>query len=494
VYVVLACNTTTVQVTSAFFTAYLNGGTIINGKFKNVATPTGDVNLNYSTSTGTFTTVIQSNKIVDSMVNSAAAIAQSKLAMRAADTSASAPGSPDQSVLGLARFDSTEFTATNGWITIKASTDANTGVRLNTIQFIGASSILGNLGGVAAAPAELTPGAVVTAGDGVKNASFTSNGAMTRTGASTYSVTAITTNGGNDSLVKTDGSGNINVKQLQVDGYKVIDTTPANPSVEFYTPGAFQFLTVQGSDAGSTVSTFTGTIDIAGGTLRARSLTTGAVATTGSIVGQWSIGASSQIDFSNGTLKSTSLTTGSSADNGSIVGNWSIGSGSKINFTSGTLQSTTLTTGAVGTAGTITGVWSLSGASQLEATYSADLAEYYEGDMTYEVGTVLVFGGDKEVTTTDEMNDTRVAGVVSNTAAYSMYAACPGFKNLIALQGRVPVKVVGRVRKGDMLTTSATPGYAVKATTPTLGSIIGKALEDKDYGEAGTIQVAVGRM
>jgi hypothetical protein len=136
----------------------------------------------------------------------------------------------------------------------------------------------------------------------------------------------------------------------------------------------------------------------------------------------------------------------------------------------------------------------LSGASQLEATYSADLAEYYEGDMTYEVGTVLVFGGDKEITTTNEMNDTRVAGVVSNTAAYSMYAACPGFKNLIALQGRVPVKVVGRVRKGDMLTTSSTPGYAVKANDPKLGSIIGKALEDKDYGEAGTIQVAVGRM
>jgi len=53
---------------------------------------------------------------------------------------------------------------------------------------------------------------------------------------------------------------------------------------------------------------------------------------------------------------------------------------------------------------------------------------------------------------------------------------------------------VGRVKKGDMLTTSATPGYAVKALNPTLGSIIGKALEDKDYGEAGVIQVAVGRV
>jgi hypothetical protein len=57
----------------------------------------------------------------------------------------------------------------------------------------------------------------------------------------------------------------------------------------------------------------------------------------------------------------------------------------------------------------------------------------------------------------------------------------------------VPCWVVGRVKKGDMLTTSATPGCAVKASTPTLGAIVGKALEDKDYGEAGVIQVAVGR-
>ena len=51
-----------------------------------------------------------------------------------------------------------------------------------------------------------------------------------------------------------------------------------------------------------------------------------------------------------------------------------------------------------------------------------------------------------------------------------------------------------QVKKGDMLTTSATAGYAVKALNPTLGAVIGKALEDKDYGEAGMIQVAVGRV
>jgi hypothetical protein len=122
------------------------------------------------------------------------------------------------------------------------------------------------------------------------------------------------------------------------------------------------------------------------------------------------------------------------------------------------------------------------------------LAEYYEGDQEYESGTVLIFGGDKEVTTTDQMNDTRSAGVVSTDPAYVMNNEQKGVRVCLALAGRVPCKVVGRVKKGDMLTTSATPGHAVRVTTPTLGAIIGKALEDKDYGESGVIQVAVGRV
>jgi hypothetical protein len=104
-----------------------------------------------------------------------------------------------------------------------------------------------------------------------------------------------------------------------------------------------------------------------------------------------------------------------------------------------------------------------------------------------------VFGGDKEVTTTNLMNDTRSAGVVTTDPAYVMNSDQTGIKVCIALAGRVPCKVVGRVKKGDMLTTSATTGYAMKANDPKLGAIIGKALEDKDYGEAGVIQIAVGR-
>ena len=161
------------------------------------------------------------------------------------------------------------------------------------------------------------------------------------------------------------------------------------------------------------------------------------------------------------------------------------------NITVGTITATNLQ--AITGGSQVKGTWTLEAGAKFQATY-ADLAEYYEGDQEYEPGTVLVFGGDKEVTTTTLINDTRSAGVVTTNPAYVMNTEQQGIKVCIALAGRVPVKVVGRVKKGDMLTTAATAGYAVKALSPTLGAIIGKALEDKDYGEAGVIQVAVGRV
>ena len=75
----------------------------------------------------------------------------------------------------------------------------------------------------------------------------------------------------------------------------------------------------------------------------------------------------------------------------------------------------------------------------------ADLAENYLADAEYEVGTVLIFGGDKEVTVTTAMkDDTRVAGVVSENPGYLMNSKLEGENvTAVALQGRVPVKVVG---------------------------------------------------
>jgi hypothetical protein len=89
----------------------------------------------------------------------------------------------------------------------------------------------------------------------------------------------------------------------------------------------------------------------------------------------------------------------------------------------------------------------------------ADLAEKYQSDIDYEPGTVLVFGGEREVTIATLFADTAVAGVVSTAPAYLMNDE-ETHAVAVALRGKVPVKVIGPVRKGDLLVTSSTPGYA----------------------------------
>lgn len=122
-----------------------------------------------------------------------------------------------------------------------------------------------------------------------------------------------------------------------------------------------------------------------------------------------------------------------------------------------------------------------------------DVAEKYLPDADYAPGTVLIFGGDKEVTISTTYLDSRVAGVVSTNPAHMMNAGLEGGV-YVALTGRVPVKVVGKIRKGDMLVTSDIPGVATSTTAPQLGTVIGKALENYDSQEVGTIEVVVGRV
>jgi hypothetical protein len=122
----------------------------------------------------------------------------------------------------------------------------------------------------------------------------------------------------------------------------------------------------------------------------------------------------------------------------------------------------------------------------------ADLAEIYETDAEYEVGTVVVFGGDKEVTISIEGNDPRVAGVISDKPAYLMNSESAG--QPVALMGKVPCKVVGHIVKGDMLSTDPNNhGVAKKTHDPQVGEVIGKALENYDSEEIGTINIVVGR-
>jgi len=106
---------------------------------------------------------------------------------------------------------------------------------------------------------------------------------------------------------------------------------------------------------------------------------------------------------------------------------------------------------------------------------------------------VVAFGGTREVTISMVSSDARVAGVISTNPSYVMNAGCEGEHTVaVALTGRVPTKVRGQVRKGDMM-VSAGDGNAVACSAPQIGTVIGKALEDHD-GAHGVIEVVVGRL
>lgn len=109
----------------------------------------------------------------------------------------------------------------------------------------------------------------------------------------------------------------------------------------------------------------------------------------------------------------------------------------------------------------------------------ADLAEKYKSDAQYQPGTVLVFGGSMEVTITTKMADVSVAGVVSTAPAYVMNHEETDAVT-VALRGKVPVKVVGPVRKGDLLVTSDVPGHAISVGKSSAHSsaVFGKSLEE----------------
>lgn len=109
-----------------------------------------------------------------------------------------------------------------------------------------------------------------------------------------------------------------------------------------------------------------------------------------------------------------------------------------------------------------------------EAEY-ADLAEKYLTDSEYAVGTVVSVGGEKEVTAT-KFGD-RAIGVISSAPAYLMNSKADG--QAVALKGRVPVLVIGSVKKGDRLVATDN-GRAIRATHHQHADVFGIALETDD--------------
>jgi hypothetical protein len=401
----------------------------------------GDVALSFDTGTGVLTAAIQSDVIINDQISTTAAIAQSKLAMNAATTRADAT-SITQADLGLASFNSSAFDITDGWVSLK-----DAGTTLGKIATISDARILGNFSGAAASPIELTAS---TVGAKSLEALFTTNGALTRTGSETFAVVTISTSGGADSLVKTDGNGIIDVKGVKINSSSVNILDVTSTTVAINTPGSVSIISASGTTEANTNVVLTG---------------------------QFTLGGSS-------TFVASSATTAGTATN---ANNLNVGG----LYRSAATAATANTIAARDASGDLYA--NLFQGTATSARY-ADLAEYYTTDREYEPGTVLVFGGTAETTTTNTFSDSRLAGVVSTAPGYIMNSELAGTRACIALQGRVPCKVVGQVKKGDMLTTAGIPGHAAKAIDPRVGTIIGKALEDKDYSEAGVIEVAVGRV
>lgn len=150
-------------------------------------------------------------------------------------------------------------------------------------------------------------------------------------------------------------------------------------------------------------------------------------------------------------------------------------------------------TNAVGNIGSSSNYFNRVFATATTALY-ADVAERFAADEVLAPGTVVELGGVKEITRAREDLTERVFGVISTRPAYTMNggAGDDDTHPAVAMTGRVPVQVIGAVRKGDRL-VSAGNGYARSAQPgeATAFNVIGRALVDKLGTESGTIEAIV---
>ena len=236
-------------------------------------------------------------------------------------------------------------------------------------------------------------------------------------------------------------------------------------------------------------------------------LTTATITTTGNITGSYILGNGSLLTGLPALYGNTQAAAYLTVYSGNISGN--LTTAAQTNITSvGTLTGLTLSGGINTTGNTTANIGSSSNwfgnvhavtfrGTSITAQY-ADLAEMYLADNNYDPGTVVMFGGEFEVTVA-EAHTTAVAGIVSTNPAYVMNNTLTGTHVVaVALTGRVPCLVTGPVRKGDLMiagiggtATSISNSQWANGGTP-VGVVIGKAIENFN-GSNGVIEVAVGR-
>jgi hypothetical protein len=255
-------------------------------------------------------------------------------------------------------------------------------------------------------------------------------------------------------------------------------------------------------------TTLSATANVQGGNLRTAGLisATGNITSAANIAGSFILGNGSQLTGISAAVSVTNINNGTSEVRiGASGGNANISIGGTANvavFTTGTAYFIgnvsvagieKIGSNAIGNIGSSSNYFNQVFATATTALY-ADVAERFAADEVLEPGTVVELGGINEITrSTQDLSD-NVFGVISTRPAYTMNGGA-GENDThppVAMTGRVPVKCVGVLRKGDRL-VSAGDGVA-RAAGPgeaTAFNVIGRSLENKPTMDIGTIEAIV---
>jgi hypothetical protein len=374
----------------------------------------------------------------------------------------------------------------SGFANIRPGFNLSTAVSNN--KFVGDALNADRLGSVAAANyARTDTGTTFNSTVNVASASGITIGSSNNfTIGHTGSVTRLVNNINNANIAIVANVSGTSFNAITIDG-----TFGSTIIANLQTSGAFEttgfIRTTQGDNA---TSATTGAIRVVGGIGLSGNIFTSNAVNAANIV------VTSNVTTGNLTAARQIRVVGgvdsTSASTGDVVVSGGIGIGGNV-WSSGGFVGTVLTTGSSATQGNITGNWSLTGGSRLQATY-ADLAERFEADEAYDVGTVVQFGGEKEITAVREELSIDVFGVISDSAAYLMNAGAGSDRThpAVALSGRVPVKVTGKIKKHDRLVSAGNGmARAAKKNEDISFRTIGRALEDKMDNAPGIINAMV---
>ena len=452
---------------------------------------------------------INTGAVTNNEVSGTAQIAQSKLNLNAATTRVNATGIA-QADLGSASFDDAKFEVTDGWVTVKAGS-----VPISDLENIASDTVLGRSDADTGAVSEIPFSTVVDEGLGLADGDFAteilaasdSGEALIKTGEGTYGVSNVTTTGEVNSIVKTDAEGTIQVNSLILGGdssYEVLALDSLTLVVK--TPAQGEIFRAAGGSSGITPTypdmLINGSVNISNTGITESVLQNASNFNGEKVLGvDWIYSSFIEAPGEKGAA-STAISIGANTGKTTAgqVGIVTADTGSSSSVVPAIFSSVGMLpdTSDAYDIGSATSKYANIHATTFHGTateaYYADLAENYLGDADYEPGTVLVFGGDAEVSVSEIKGDRRVAGVVTTNPAYLMNSKLTGEHVAgIALQGRVPCKVIGKVTKGDMLVNSAIAGYAIVDNNPGVGTVIGKALENKLDSDRGIVEVVVGK-